>query len=120
VHGVGPDNIDKYRVLVGKVAKIKRDGLVAAAGVWDKARLVSAAAPHAGAWLDRRLGGELCAEGPCSLCLGIMDKFGVHAECCTCGGDKTLAHRYWRNDLYAHSKRGNTAPVLEAAGVLPT
>jgi hypothetical protein len=34
------------------------------------------------------------------------------------GGDKTAAHHCVRNDLFHHAGRGNTGPVLEAAGVL--
>ena len=49
-----------------------------------------------------------------------MDKWGAHAESCTCGGDKTLAHHSIRNDIYAHAKVCGTGPVLEAAGVLDT
>ena len=109
--------------------------------MWDKARWESLAAPHAGAWLDappsrgldflltneevrtrvgRRLGGELCSESPCPFCLGVMDKWGVHAESCTHGGDKTVAHLSVRNDIYGHARAGSTGPVLEAAGVLRT
>eukprot|EP00973_Karenia_brevis_P077768 10806529-Karenia_brevis.AAC.1 len=47
-----------------------------------------------------------------------MDRWGIHAESCTGGGDKTYGHHIVRNDLYAQSKRGNTGPVLEASGVL--
>ena len=47
-----------------------------------------------------------------------MDEWGIHAESCTAGGDKTSGHHAVRNDLYVQSKRGATAPVLEASGVL--
>ena len=78
-----------------------QEGMLEAANDWDKARLEAVAAPHAGAWLHaapngafdlnltgaevqygvgRRLGVELCEEGPCPFCLGLMDRFGAHAE----------------------------------------
>ena len=105
----------------------------------DRARLKGVSAPHAGAWLDavpsrgldmlltdeevssrigRRLGVAICEEGSCPFCFGILDRFGIHAECCMAGGDKTAAHHCVRNDLFRHAGRGNTGPVLEAAGVL--
>ena len=34
------------------------------------------------------------------------------------GGDKTAGHNCVRNDVYAQARRGNTAPVLEAGGIL--
>ena len=104
-----------------------------------RARLNAAAAPHAGTWLHtppclaldlnltnaeirsgvgRRLGVTLCEEGPCPFCFGVMDKWGIHAETCTAGGDKTMGHHIVRNDLFAHGRRAHAAPVLEAAGVL--
>ena len=117
----------------------RRDGLVDGAEQWDKARWESIAAPHARVWLHappsreldilltneevrtrvgRRLGCELCEEGPCPFCLGVMDKWGVHGESCTGGGDKTFTHHCVRNDVYAHAKLAGTGLVLEAAGVL--
>ena len=47
-----------------------------------------------------------------------MDRFDVHAECCTVGGDKTYGHHTVRSDLYAQAKRGLGSAVLEAKGVL--
>ena len=49
-----------------------------------------------------------------------MDRWGIHPESCTEGGDKTVCHNIVRNDLYAHAKRGAAAPILEAAGILNT
>ena len=49
-----------------------------------------------------------------------MDKWGIHAESCTGGGDKIYGHHIVRNDLFTQSKRGNMGPVLEASGVLNT
>ena len=34
------------------------------------------------------------------------------------GGDKTAEHHCIRDDIYAQAKRGNTAPVLEAGGIM--
>ena len=34
------------------------------------------------------------------------------------GGDKTAEHHCVRDDIYAQAKRGNTAPVLEAGGIM--
>ena len=105
----------------------------------SKARIRAAAAPRAGIWLGappsraldlrltnaevrsrvgRRLGCEICEEKPCPFCLGIMDKWGIHAESCTAGGDKTYGHHVVRNDIYGHAKRGGMGPVLEAQGVM--
>jgi hypothetical protein len=111
------------------------------AGQLEKARLEATSASKSGTWLDappskpldlkltnpefrsrvgRRLGQELCEEGACPFCFGVMDRWGIHAESCTAGGDKTVGHHILRNDLYAHAKKGNTFPVLEAAGILTT
>jgi len=60
----------------------------------------------------------LCEESACPFCFGVMDRWGIHAESCTAGGDKTLGHHIIRNDLYAQSKRGAAAPILEAGGIL--
>ena len=46
-----------------------------------------------------------------------MDGFGVHAESCTAGGDKTVNHNVVRDDIYVHARRAHTAPRLEACGV---
>ena len=107
--------------------------------MWDQARLEGVAAPHAGAWLDappsrvqdmrmtnpeirsrvgRRLGVALCEEMACPFCFCTLDKWGVHAECCMSGGDKTAAHHCIRNRLYIHARGAGTVPVLEAADVL--
>ena len=61
---------------------------------------------------------QLCEEKPCPFCFGVVDKWGIHPESCTAGGDKTLGHHILRNNLYCHGKRGGTVPILEAAGVL--
>eukprot|EP00973_Karenia_brevis_P031395 4331302-Karenia_brevis.AAC.1 len=68
--------------------------------------------------VGRRLGAVLAEERPCPFCLGVIDRFGIHPEVCTGGGDKTAAHHCVRNDLHVHSKRGAVNPVLEAGGVL--
>ena len=67
--------------------------------------------------VGRRLGIQLCEEGPCPLCLGVLDKFGAHCESCMSGGDKTVTHGSVRDDIYRHAKRAHTAPRLEACGV---
>ena len=112
--------------------------MLASAGMWDRARLEATSAPHSGAWLDatpsraldtqvsnaevqygvgRRLGVQLCCEGPCPFCLGVMDRWGAHCESCMSGGDKTVNHNNIREDIYAQAKRAHTAPRLEASGV---
>ena len=127
--------------MFGKLRKLKWDAMEAQAGQVEKARLKCTAACKAGAWLDappckaldlkltnqefrsrvgRRLGHQLCEECACPFCFGVMDRWGIHAEACTAGGDKTLGHHILRNDLYVHAKRGAAAPILEAAGVLNT
>ena len=61
----------------------------------------------------RRLGKEVCDEGPRPLCFGVMDRWGVHAECCMGGGDKTEIHHCVRNRLYRQSRFANFGPQLE-------
>ena len=53
--------------------------------------------------MGRRLGHELCEESACPFCFGVMDRFGIHPECCMAGGDKTAGHHIIRNDLYGQS-----------------
>eukprot|EP00973_Karenia_brevis_P080355 11147189-Karenia_brevis.AAC.1 len=74
---------------------------------------MAASAPRSGLWLvappsraldlrltnaevrsrvGRRLGMEICEEGPCPFCLGVVDRWGIHPEGCTGGGDKTFGH----------------------------
>ena len=136
VSGVAYTGIDKQRVLVGKLEKLRGDTLKQNAGEWGRARLEGVAAPHAGAWLDappsrvldtrmtnpeirsrvgRRLGVALCEEMACPFCFCTMDKWGAHAECCMSGGDKTAAHHCTRNRLYIHARGAGSVPVLEAA-----
>ena len=133
------EGIGKQKDLVGKLQKLKFDRLFENSNEVGRSRLNGAAAPRAGVWLDtppnrgmdlkltnaeihsragRRLGFALCEEGPCPFCFGIMDKYGIHAESCTAGGDKTMGHHIVRDDLHRHARRARAAPVLEAAGVL--
>ena len=137
--GGGEGLVVKQTELVQKVQKIKLDSLEEGASTVDRARLKGVSAAHAGAFLvaapsrgldmlltneevssrvGRRLGIAICEEQTCPFCFGIMDRFGIHAESCMAGGDKTAAHHCVRNDVYHHAGRGNTGPVLEAAGVL--
>ena len=137
--GSRPENIGKQKDLMGRVNKARRDAMVAAASTWDKARLEATSAPHAGSWLDaapscvmntqlsnsevqfgvgRRLGVELCEEGACPFCLGVMDRWGAHCESCMSGGDKTVNDNGVRDDIYSQAKRAHAAPQLEASGVL--
>jgi hypothetical protein len=138
--GVKLESECKQKDIMGRIYKLRRDAMLAAAGVWDKARLEATAAPHAGSWLHappsmafdtqltneevqygvgRRLGSQLCEECPCPFCLGVMDRFGAHCESCMSGGDKTVNHNRVRDDLYQHGKRAHTVPQLEATGVIP-
>ena len=99
--GSKPEGMRRQRDLMQLINKVRRDGMLASSGVWDKARLEATAAKHAGAWLDappnialdfqssnaevqygvgRRLGVELCQEGPCQFCLGVMDRWGLIAK----------------------------------------
>eukprot|EP00973_Karenia_brevis_P069011 9592682-Karenia_brevis.AAC.1 len=121
--------------MVKRIEKLEFDALREGAGERDKARLNMAAAPRSGLWLGappsraldllltnaevtsrvgRRLGVEICEECPCPFCLGVMDRWGMHSDICTAGGDKTYGHHTVRNDLYVHSRRGGTGPILEA------
>lgn len=64
------------------------------------------------------MGVELNEEMACPFCLQTMDRWGAHAEACTCGGDKTTGHNIVRDDLYKQAQSARTAPELEAANVL--
>ena len=107
--------------------------------VWDRARLEATSASKSGSWLEavpsqaldtllsnsevqygvgRRLGVSLCEECPCPFCPGVIDKYGAHCEACMAGGDKTVNHNVVRDDVYAHARRGQTMPRLEACGVM--
>ena len=131
----------KQGLLVDKLKVLRWRAMRDSAGQLEKARLEATSASKSGTWLDappskpldlkltnpefrsrggRRLGQELCEECACPFCFGVMDRWGIHAESCTAGGDKTVGHHIVRNDLYAHAKKGNTIPVLEAAGILTT
>ena len=128
----------KQGLLMETVQKRRFQAMVGGAGLWDKARLQAMSASRAGSWMEahpnraldthltnaevqygvgRRLGFELCEECPCPFCLGVMDRFGVHCEACTAGGDKTVNHNGVRDDIYIHARRAHTAPRLEACGV---
>ena len=67
--------------------------------------------------VGRRLGVQLCSEGPCPFCLGVMDRWGAHCESCMSGGDKTVNHHNIRDAIYSQARRARTAPQLEASGV---
>jgi len=131
-------NTAKQGPLMEVIQKRRREEMLAAAGVLDKARLQATAAPKAGSWLEaqpnrgldthlsnaevqygvgRRLGIALCEEHACPFCMGAVDVYGIHGEACTAGGDKTVNHNVVRGDLYLHAKKGHTAPRLEACGV---
>jgi len=104
-----PEEVGKQKDVLQQINKIRRDVMVGGASTWDKARLEATSAPHAGAWLDaspniafntqlsnaevqygvgRRLGVQLCEEGPCQFCLGTLDRWGAHCESFMGGGDK--------------------------------
>ena len=109
VRGAKPSNLGKQKDIMGRVNKYRRDAMLASVEMWDKARLEAAAASHSGSWLDavpsqvldtqlsnaevqygvgRRLGVQLCSEGPCPFCLGVMDRWGAHCESCMSGGTR--------------------------------
>ena len=131
----------KQGLLVDKLKVLRWRAMRDSAGQLEKGRLEATSASKSGTWLDappskpldlkltnpefrsrggRRLGQELCEECACPFCFGVMDRWGIHAESCTAGGDKTVGHHIVRNDFYAHAKKGNTVPFLEAAGILIT
>ena len=138
--GRRPEHTVKQGLLMELINKERHTQLLNGAGLWEKALLECTAAPHAGAWLDalpsiafdmqlsnsevqfgvgRRLGVPLCDEHPCPFCLGVVDKWGAHCESCMGGGDKTVNHNCIRDNIYMHSKRAQTQPRLEVAGVSP-
>ena len=104
------------------------------ANEWEAARWKAVEAPKSGIWLDappdrnsglrmsnaeirsrvsRRLGRKICDGGPCPLCFGVMDEWGVHAECCTSGGDKTIVHDGIKHDIFKQSRLARFGPQLE-------
>ena len=128
----------KQGAIVEKIAGKKRDERMQDASGVEEARLKVMAAPHAGDWLHappskeleyrftneefrsrtgRRLGKELCDETRCPLCFQVLDRFGIHAETCMAGGDKTLAHNEHRNTLFKQAKLGGLQPELEKGGL---
>ena len=133
LRGVGQEAVGRQGDLMCRVDIIRKQNLLDAASEWQGARLKSAAAEWAGIWLDappdrnsglrlsnaevrsrvsRRLGREICSEVPCPLCLGVMDRWGVHVEWCVSRGDKTGAHHRVRNSYHKQAKRANFAPPL--------
>ena len=46
--GRRPEGIGKQRDLMGRVDRKRREAMVAAAGIWDRARLEVTSAPHSG------------------------------------------------------------------------
>ena len=101
--GHRPDGEFTQKLMMAVFNKTRRDAMVAAAGIWDKARLEATSAPHAGSapealpsvaldtqltnaevqyGVGRRLGVEICEQSPCPFCLGVMDKWGAHCESC--------------------------------------
>ena len=137
----GREAVENQGLMVKKLDRVEYNGLRNAGHERERAGIQVAAAPRAGIWLGappskaldlrltndevrsrvwRRLGCEICKEKPCPFCLGVMNKWEIHAESCTGGGDKTYGHHIVRNDLFTQSKRGNMGPVLEANGVLNT
>ena len=106
--GTKPEDSAKQGLLNEVLDKVRSDDIMRGAGELYKAGLEACAAPKAGSWLEarpsvvfnmqlsnrevqygvgRRLGCQLCVEGPCPLCLGVMDRFGVHCESCMVGGE---------------------------------
>ena len=58
-------------------------------------------------------------EGHCPMCDGIADKFGDHARCCTCGGDRGKRHSRLRTVLAERAAAAGLSPEVEKAGLLP-
>ena len=48
--GGRPENFGQQREWTGRVNKARRGAMLAAAGIWDKARLEATAAPKSGSW----------------------------------------------------------------------
>ena len=139
---LGEERVRSTKELLDKVEGHKWEPLQTSSGVWDRARLREVGAKDGGqlsrGWLEavpcqaldqrlsneefrgrmaRRLGLEICEEGPGPFCFQVMARFGAHGECCMSGGDKTVNHHVVRDDVYAQAKRAHTAPQLEATGV---
>ena len=103
----------KQKELVSELECRRYQELWNKASEWDRARLAAVAAPRSGVWVGvvpsraldlqlsndvvrsrvgRRLGVELCEEGPCPFCFQTMDRFGAHAEACMCRGDQATSY----------------------------
>ena len=55
----------------------------------------------------------------CPLCDGVSDKFGDHARCCPCGGDRTKRHNRLRSVLASRAQAAGLHPEVEKPGLLP-
>ena len=58
------------------------------------------------------------ADGICSLCDGVLDKYGDHCLVCPCGGDRTRRHNFLRNVVFHYAASSGLAPELEKPGLL--
>ena len=57
-------------------------------------------------------------EGTCSLCDGVIDRFGDHCLVCPGGGDRTKRHNLIRNAVFHFCCGAGLAPELERPGLL--
>ena len=134
------DAAKSQKSLVRHIEQVARDELLSKAGQHDRARLLAARAPHAGAWLTvepsraldqllandvvrgrvgRRLGVQIGEEGPCPFCLQVNDGFGAHAEACMGGGDKVATHNTVRDVIHRQARAAGTRPELEKTVCCP-
>lgn len=115
--------------------------LLAQAPPAGQARLRSAAAPHAGSWLqalpsaglDQRLthqefvaatrlrlgNAALSCDQWCPLCDQVMDAAGAHSLACMAGGHALACHNAVRDHVYLAALRAGLSPQREERNLLP-
>ena len=57
-------------------------------------------------------------DGICTLCEGVLDKFGDHCLVCPCGGDRTKRHNLLRNSVFHFAAAAGLNPEPEKPGLL--
>jgi hypothetical protein len=69
--------------------------------------------------LKRRLRAPVFdGDGFCPSCGMVLDKWGDHAICCMCGGDRTTRHNCLRNQQCSDAAEAGCRPECEKSGLL--
>ena len=99
--------------------------LAGGAGAWLQAVPNAALDLHADALLFRTMVqmrlrlAVTVADGPCPLCDGVADRFGDHARCCPCGGDRTKRDNRLRTVLASRAQAAGLHVEVEKPRLLP-